>query len=311
MPRTYYSSVLSQPADEVWYLVRDFNSYPNYIDGVSQSVIEDDKQGDEVGAVRRFCYHGLWLRQRLIGHSDGERSFSYLGMEPFEFPIQDATRTPGAINYTGTMRLTPIIDSGRTLIEWYVEFNCPPEDLHRWDDLLMDLIPQWVDSLRRALNSEIPPVTSTTRSFEDSPQYRSLMRFYEAEHRYSASGNAADRGALLDALHPDIVLHQPESLPYGGVWRGREAFGLWLDAFVQAWTRITPADPDFHVCGDDTLICMVTMRASARSTGAQIVMPMCQVIRFSEDLPIEWRNFAWDTDKMVHALGSAGPAERH
>ena len=51
------------------------------------------------------------------------------------------------------------------------------------------------------------------------------MRFYEAEARYSISGSAADRSTLLKILHHDIVLHQPESLPYGGEWRGREAFG--------------------------------------------------------------------------------------
>jgi uncharacterized protein len=171
----------------------------------------------------------------------------------------------------------------------------------------MNLIQQWVDSLRRALvRRESASGTSAPQSTEDSAQFRSLMRFYGAEGRYSASGSAADRSALLNTLHPDIVLHQPESLPYGGVWRGREAFGQWLDAFVQAWTRITPTDPVFHACGDNLLISTVTMRASARSTGAQIVMPMCQVIRFSDDLPIEWRNFAWDTARMVDALGPIG-----
>jgi hypothetical protein len=50
------------------------------------------------------------------------------------------------------------------------------------------------------------------------------------------------------------------------------------------------------------------MRASARSTGIEIAMPMCQVIRFSNDLPIEWRNFAWDTAKMLDALQSNGGA---
>jgi ketosteroid isomerase-like protein len=311
MPRAYYSGVLSQSVEQVWGLVRDFNNYPNYIDGVTQSVIEDSKRGDEIGAVRRFCYRGSWLRQSLIGHSDTEHSFSYSGMEPFQFPVHDAANAPAAVDYQGTLRLTPIIDGGRTLIEWYVDFNCPPKDLRQWHDLLMDLIPQWVDSLRRALDSESTAASSPAQSTADSAQFRSLMRFYEAEGRYSASGSAADRAALLNTLHPDIVLHQPESLPYGGVWRGREAFGQWLDAFVHAWTQITPTDPAFHACGDNVLISTVTMRASARSTGTQIVMPICQVIRFSDDLPIEWRNFAWDTARMVHALGPIGAAEKH
>lgn len=153
--------------------------------------------------------------------------------------------------------------------------------------------------------TEIREVAQTHR-MEESPAFQSLMRFYGAEGRYSASGDAIDRTALLETLHSDIVLYQPESLPYGGVWRGREAFGEWLDAFVETWTNVTPTDPVFHVCGNDMLISTVTMRASARSTGMEIVMPMCQVIRFSENLPIEWRNFAWDTARMNDALKSNG-----
>jgi len=144
---------------------------------------------------------------------------------------------------------------------------------------------------------------------EESAAFQSLMRFYGAEGRYSASNDPIDRAALLDTLHPEIVLYQPESLPYGGVWRGREAFGEWLDAFVQTWTSITPTDPVFYACGKDVLISTVTMRASARSTGAEIVMPMCQVIRFSNDLPIKWQNFAWDTAKMIDALKPTGSAD--
>jgi ketosteroid isomerase-like protein len=135
-----------------------------------------------------------------------------------------------------------------------------------------------------------------------SPALQSLMHFYEAEARYSASASAADRSALLSTVHHDIVLHQPQSLPYGGEWRGREAFGQWLDAFVRTWADISPTDPVFHTCGDDVLVSTVTMRARARDTGAVIAMPMCQVIRFSDNLPIDWRNFAWDTASMLDAL---------
>jgi hypothetical protein len=62
MTTAYYSTVLEHPLGTVWSLIRDFNNYPAYIDGVSESVIEDDKRGDEVGAVRRFCYRGNWIR---------------------------------------------------------------------------------------------------------------------------------------------------------------------------------------------------------------------------------------------------------
>ena len=131
---------------------------------------------------------------------------------------------------------------------------------------------------------------------------QSLMGFYEAEGRYSATGRDEDRNALLATLHPGIVLHQPASLPYGGVWQGRDGFGRWLDAFTQAWAGIEPLDPAFYPAGDDVLVSTVTMRATSRSSGVTLVMPLCQVIRFCDGLPIEWRNFAWDTAHMLDAL---------
>lgn len=154
MYRAFYSSVLNHPADRVWDLVGDFDNYPRYIDGVTESVIEDGKRGDEVGAVRRFCYGGFWIRQRLTAHSNTGRSMSYAGMEPFPFPAQDASEVPAAIDYAGTLRLTPVIDGDRTFIEWFVDFDCPPDDVAPWTDLLMTLIPQWVASLDRALHRE-------------------------------------------------------------------------------------------------------------------------------------------------------------
>src|SRR6476660_9937426 len=79
MTTAYSSTVLNHPLETVWDLIRDFNNYPSYIEGVSESVIEDDKGGDEVGAVRRFCYLGSSVRQRLAAHSDAAHSLTYAG----------------------------------------------------------------------------------------------------------------------------------------------------------------------------------------------------------------------------------------
>ncbi|MEH2516247.1 ribosome-associated toxin RatA of RatAB toxin-antitoxin module [Bradyrhizobium sp. AZCC 1610] len=45
MTTAYYSTVLNHPLETVWALIRDFNNYPAYIEGVSESVIEDDQGG--------------------------------------------------------------------------------------------------------------------------------------------------------------------------------------------------------------------------------------------------------------------------
>ncbi|WP_223115482.1 SRPBCC family protein [Luteimonas suaedae] len=149
--KAYYSGVLDQSADEAWRMVRDFNDYPRYIEGVTESIIEDRKRGDEVGAVRRFLYGETWLRQRLEAHSDADRSFTYAGMERFPFPVGEDIDVPAAIGYQGTLRLTPIVDGNRTFVEWFVEFDGPSNEAAQWTGLFLELIPQWVDSLRRTL----------------------------------------------------------------------------------------------------------------------------------------------------------------
>lgn len=147
----YYSSVLDQPADEVWALVRDFNNYPQYIEGVTESVIEDEKRGDEVGAVRRFLYGGTWIRQRLTAHSDDDRSFTYGGMEVSHFPVKQGHADLAPIDYQGTLRIMPIIDGDRTFVEWFVKFDGQPDQARQWTDFLSGLIVQWVESLQRTL----------------------------------------------------------------------------------------------------------------------------------------------------------------
>ena len=104
MTTAYYSTVLNHPLETVWDLIRDFNNYPAYIDGVTESMIEDDRGGDEVGAIRRFCYLGNWIKQRLAGHSDQTHSLTYAGIDPLPFPSD----------------LLPVVEGNRTFIEWKV-----------------------------------------------------------------------------------------------------------------------------------------------------------------------------------------------
>lgn len=48
MAATYFSTMLDYLLDIAWSPIRDFNNCPAYIDGISESVIEDDGGGDEV-----------------------------------------------------------------------------------------------------------------------------------------------------------------------------------------------------------------------------------------------------------------------
>ena len=150
MTQAYYTAVLDHPLKTVWELIRDFNNYPAYIEGVSESVIEDERRGDEVGAVRRFCYRGNWVRQRLAGHSDELHFLTYAGIEPLPFPAGPPD-SPAPTRYEGTMHLLEIVEGNRTLIEWSVALDTEPEHADRWRAQFQSWIPEWTGSLRRAL----------------------------------------------------------------------------------------------------------------------------------------------------------------
>jgi len=151
MTQAYYSAVLDHPMQTVWSLIRDFNNYPAYIDGVSESVIEDDKRGDEIGAVRRFCYLGNWVRQRLVGHSDDQHTLTYQRIEPLPFPLGILPKSPAPTHYEGTMHLLGIAEGDRPFIGWAVTLHISPQDTDQWQTLFQSWIPEWTSSLARAL----------------------------------------------------------------------------------------------------------------------------------------------------------------
>ncbi len=55
MARSFASSVINAPIEQVWARIRDFNGLPNWSAGVARSEIEDGEPADQVGCVRKFA----------------------------------------------------------------------------------------------------------------------------------------------------------------------------------------------------------------------------------------------------------------
>lgn len=147
------STVLPFPASEIWKEIRDFNSYPAYIDGVTESYLEDDMPGDRVGCVRRFVYLGDVTRQKLTGHSDVDMWFSHTGMEALTWPSHQAGSVGPAV-YENRIDLTPITDSNQTLLTWSMDYwAASAEDAAAWKAYFDGQIPVWAASLRTYMGS--------------------------------------------------------------------------------------------------------------------------------------------------------------
>jgi hypothetical protein len=118
--------VIDAPADEVWATIRDFNGLATWHSGlVASSEIEEGRAGDEVGAVRSFVLtDGTHLREKLLSHSDAERSYSY-----------DFQKTPFDVdNYHATIRVTPVTDGNRSFVEWWTTFDCDRDRIGHWEE---------------------------------------------------------------------------------------------------------------------------------------------------------------------------------
>lgn len=124
MARSYASTIVHAPADEVWARIRDFNALPVWHGGlVATSEIEGGLAGDQVGGIRSFTLtDGTHIREQLLSHSDAERSYSY-----------DFQKTPFDVdNYHATIRVTPVTDGDVSFVEWWTTFDCNRDEQAHW-----------------------------------------------------------------------------------------------------------------------------------------------------------------------------------
>jgi hypothetical protein len=146
----YHSTVYEDSAaDRVWAVVRDFNSYPIWVNGVDESRVEDGLPGTAVGAVRNFRIGESRTRQRLLAHSDFDRFFTYESCEPLRLGEDEHGRTLSY--YRGTLRITPVTDGERSFAEWSAMFDCSDQDAEYWCKWWMENPPEWLESLRAYL----------------------------------------------------------------------------------------------------------------------------------------------------------------
>jgi hypothetical protein len=140
MARAYFSTVFEQSSDQVWSAIRDFGKY-EWAGVVSGVHMEDGKAGDTVGAIRHVRTQDNVIRQRLLAHSDLDRSYTYDFCSAIPFPVR---------NYQATLRVTPIVDGNRAFVEWWATFDCAADEHDHWTDYFANSgFRVWLLALRR------------------------------------------------------------------------------------------------------------------------------------------------------------------
>ena len=158
MARSYFSVVLDHAADDVWAVIRPFDHYA-WAGVEAETIIEDGKAGDQVGAVRRVTYGGNVRRQILLGHSDIDRSYTYGFCGASPFPVRD---------FTATIRVVPVVADNRSFVEWWATFDCAAEERDKWVAYFaQEGFARWLDALRQFMSEDrarpgVSQITSTS-----------------------------------------------------------------------------------------------------------------------------------------------------
>lgn len=111
------SAIIDAPIEQVWLILRDFNSHWAWHPAVGESQIENGERADQVGCVRNFFLKdGNHIREQLLTLSDRDYVSTYC--------ILDAT-VP-LKRYVATLQLKRVTDGDRTFWHWQSTFETPP-----------------------------------------------------------------------------------------------------------------------------------------------------------------------------------------
>ncbi|MGX1787480.1 nuclear transport factor 2 family protein [Bosea sp. NPDC055332] len=127
-----------------------------------------------------------------------------------------------------------------------------------------------------------------------------LERMFAVELRFLQQ-DEADLDLLATAFHPDVVVHEPASLPYAGDWRGLDGIGRLFRTMRATWSDLTVEGLQVAKTGD-TVFMSCTLRLTARSSGKTLLQPFAEVLRFEGGRLIEGTPFYFDTAAIKAAL---------
>jgi ketosteroid isomerase-like protein len=128
-----------------------------------------------------------------------------------------------------------------------------------------------------------------------------LTRMFDVELRFLQS-DKPDLQSLATAFHPDVVVHEPKSLPYAGDWTGFEGIGALFRRMREVWSDLKVEKLEATRDGDMVFMAC-TIDLTSRATGAGVTQPFAEVLRFKNDLLIEGTPFYYDTADILAAIG--------
>ena len=108
--------------------------------------------------------------------------------------------------------------------------------------------------------------------------------------------------AMLAAATPDVEIHEPASLPQGGVHKGHDA---WLELhhiMRSLWEQKVETVHVWDLPEDDVIVLYSMMDWTAKATGRQIRFPAVEVLTFRDGLICKVEIFHQDAKAVLDTL---------
>ena len=113
---------------------------------------------------------------------------------------------------------------------------------------------------------------------------------------------ADDMDGVVGDMHPDIVWHQAQGLPHGGVYHGLEEVRRNIfDPLDRDWWAVFTADPDEFLDAGESVVVLGRYRGVAQGTGKPLDVPFVHVWTLRDGKADRFRQFL-DTAGWVEAL---------
>jgi len=120
-----------------------------------------------------------------------------------------------------------------------------------------------------------------------------------------AAAAVGDMAAVAALLAPDIVWHEAETLPYGGIHHGPDAVMQQIFAAIgQDWSDYA-AEPKQFIDGGDHVVVLGEYRGVHNASGGRLQVPFAHIWRMADGQLVEFHQF---TDTAAWLTAIAGPS---
>lgn len=109
--------------------------------------------------------------------------------------------------------------------------------------------------------------------------------------------DAADIESALKLLHPNVVVHEPENVPYPGDFKGPNGFASLL-GHVFASAELAIHDRELLDAGD-TVVARFSGTMTSHVTGKSMPLAIIEIYRFTDGLISDVDVFYKDTKAIV------------